>query len=215
MKLGIIYKIINSINNKIYIGQTRTSLDQRWKEHLRHAEYGEQIINRAMRKYNKENFFIEELEKCNIAIIDDREKHYIKLYNSTNKKIGYNVSLGGNTPLFNRPDVNIKTLLYLYIDKKLSLNIISKQLNISRYILKDILISNNINIRDRWESASKFNKINKEDLINVISKNSLRNSAKILNIPYSTLRKAIIYYNIEYNSSTSTQHPIKQDENIC
>ena len=41
-----------------------------------------------MRKYNKENFFIEELEKCNIAIIDDREKYYIKFYNSIDKKIG-------------------------------------------------------------------------------------------------------------------------------
>lgn len=215
MKLGIIYKITNSINNKIYIGQTKTSLDQRWKEHLRHAEYGDQVINRAMKKYNKENFSIEELEKCNINIIDDREKYYIKFYNSIDKKIGYNVSLGGNTPLFNRPNVDIKTLLYLYIDKKLSLNIISKQLNISRYILKDILLSNNIDIRDRWESASKFNKINKEDLINIVSKNSLRSSAKILDIPYSSLRKAVIYYNIEYNSSTSARHPIKQDENIC
>lgn len=36
---GFIYIIKNTINNKVYIGQTRTSVNQRWSEHLRHAKY--------------------------------------------------------------------------------------------------------------------------------------------------------------------------------
>ena len=47
---GFIYIIRNTVNSKVYIGQTRVSVDIRWKEHLRHARYGNQVINRAMRK---------------------------------------------------------------------------------------------------------------------------------------------------------------------
>ena len=46
---GFIYIIRNTANSKVYIGQTRTSVEQRWKEHLRHARYEDQVINRAMK----------------------------------------------------------------------------------------------------------------------------------------------------------------------
>ena len=48
--VGFIYIIRNTINNKVYIGQTKVSVDIRWKEHLRHSSYGNQLINRAIRK---------------------------------------------------------------------------------------------------------------------------------------------------------------------
>lgn len=35
---GLIYKIINDINNKIYIGKTTLSLEERYKIHFRMAE---------------------------------------------------------------------------------------------------------------------------------------------------------------------------------
>jgi len=34
IKMGYIYKIINNVNNKIYIGQTSRSIESRWKEHI-------------------------------------------------------------------------------------------------------------------------------------------------------------------------------------
>lgn len=55
---GFIYIIRNTVNSKVYIGQTKTSVEQRWQEHLRHAKYGTQIINRAMRKHGVEKFTI-------------------------------------------------------------------------------------------------------------------------------------------------------------
>ena len=67
---GFIYIIRNTVNTKVYIGQTRTSVEQRWKEHLRHAQYGDQVINRAMRKYGVNKFYIETLEICNIELIE-------------------------------------------------------------------------------------------------------------------------------------------------
>ena len=78
--VGFIYIIRNTINNKVYIGQTKVSVDIRWKEHLRHSSYGNQLINRAMKKYGVENFYIETLEICDIDVIDEREIYYIDLY---------------------------------------------------------------------------------------------------------------------------------------
>ena len=82
---GFIYIIRNTINNKVYIGQTKVSVNTRWQEHLRHAKYGDQIINRAMRKYGIDKFYVETLEICNIDVIDYREMYYIDLYDSTKK----------------------------------------------------------------------------------------------------------------------------------
>ena len=50
-------------------------------------------IKRAILKYGKENFSIEILEECPKELLNDREKYYIKLYNSYNS--GYNSTLGG------------------------------------------------------------------------------------------------------------------------
>ena len=212
---GFIYIIRNTINNKVYIGQTRISVEQRWKEHLRHAQYGKQIINRAMKKYGVDKFYIEMLETCVLEDLDCREMYYIELYNSTDKSKGYNVSMGGNTPRFKRKILSISDLINLYINKKFTLEEIAKKFKVSRYIICTELKNAGVIIRDRHESNAKFNNISKEILLKCLLKGrTLRGAAKLANIPYSTFRKACIYNNIEYNSSTSTQHT-KQYENVC
>ena len=204
---GFIYIIRNTINNKVYIGQTRTSVEQRWKEHLRHAQYGKQIINRAMKKYGVDKFYIEMLETCDLEDLDYKEMYYIELYNSTDKSKGYNVSIGGNTSRFKRKILSISDLINLYINKKFTLEEIAKKFEVSRYIICTELKNAGVIIRDRHESSAKFNNISKEVLIEYLLKGrTLRNAAKLANIPYSTFRKACIYNNVEYNSSTSAQH---------
>ena len=113
---GFIYIIKNTINSKVYIGQTRTSVEQRWKEHLRHAQYGDQLINRAMKKYGIDKFYIETLEICSIEVLNYREMYYIDLFDSTDKSKGYNVSIGGNTPRFKRKTLSISDLVDLYVN---------------------------------------------------------------------------------------------------
>lgn len=204
---GFIYIIKNTVNSKVYIGQTRTSVDQRWKEHLRHAQYGDQVINRAMKKYGVDKFYIETLEICDVSILDEREIYYIDLYDSTDKSKGYNVSIGGNTPRFKRKALSISDLIDLYVNKEFTLEEIASKFEVSRYIISTELRNAGITIRDRHDSASKYNKIPKETLENALKiGKSLRGSAKILNIPYSTFKRACIYNNIEYNSSTSARH---------
>lgn len=204
---GFIYIIKNTINNKVYIGQTRTSVNQRWSEHLRHAKYGDQVINRAMRKYGVDKFYIETLEICDIKVLDEREMYYIDLYNSTDKSKGYNVSLGGNTPKFKRKVLSISELINLYVQEEFTLEEIAKKFNVSRYIISTELKNAGVSIRDRHQSAEKVSKVD-SNLIKeaLIKTGSLRKTAKYLGIKYSTFRKACILNNIEYNSPTSARH---------
>lgn len=212
---GFIYIIKNTINNKVYIGQTKVSVNQRWKEHLRHAAYGNQIINRAMKKYGTDKFYIETLEICSLDIIDKREMYYIDLYDSTDKSKGYNVSIGGNTPRFKRPILSISDLINLYVKEQFTLEDIANKYNVSRYIISTELKNAGIALRDRHESAEKVSKID-TTLIRAALQNttSLRKAAEYAGVKYSTFRKACIVNHIEYNSSKSARHQ-DSDENVC
>lgn len=101
----IIYKVTNLINNKIYVGYTTKTIEWRWAEHCRVAfnknsqDYNE-LFKKAIRKYGKENFKIEEIERCSsIEELKQREIFWIDKLNSYAFKEGnwgYNSTLGGD-----------------------------------------------------------------------------------------------------------------------
>lgn len=94
---GRIYIIRNKVNNKIYIGQTTVSIKLRFQNHLSAARRGKDyILGKAIRKYGEENFSIKLIEECLIEELNNKEKYWISFFNSTNNKIGYNMSIGGN-----------------------------------------------------------------------------------------------------------------------
>ena len=85
----IIYKIINLVNNKIYIGQEKQFNSNYFGSGL--------LILKAITKYGISSFKKEIIED-NIeskAILNEREIYWIKFFNSTDKSIGYNLALGG------------------------------------------------------------------------------------------------------------------------
>ena len=94
----IIYKVTNLINNKIYIGQTVSSLEIRKSQHERSYSYGyRNAFPRAINKYGKENFKWEIIDTANsLEELNEKENYYIGLYQSTNRKKGYNLKCGGN-----------------------------------------------------------------------------------------------------------------------
>ena len=98
-----IYKITNIQNNKVYIGQTIRPIEQRFKRHLSDALNNilDTHFARAIRKYGKENFIIEQIDEAQTQDeLNQKEQYWIKYYNSVNE--GYNETdaiskCGGNT----------------------------------------------------------------------------------------------------------------------
>lgn len=95
MKIGKIYKITNNKNGLVYIGCTTKSLNHRFSEHLYRCfktGYKSKLYN-SMKKYGQENFTIELIEECDLNIIYETEKKYVKLYDSYDN--GLNSTFGG------------------------------------------------------------------------------------------------------------------------
>lgn len=85
--MSIIYKITNTINNKIYIGKSKYNNPNYYGSGLK--------ITNAIKKYGKPSFVKEILEECSEEIVNDREMYWIRFYESTNDISGYNISKGG------------------------------------------------------------------------------------------------------------------------
>ena len=88
----IVYKIVCSVNNKVYIGQTNKTLEERLKGHFK-ASKEERTKNikfyRAIRKHGENNFNIYLIEEVsNQEELNEREFFWINEYDSVEK--GYN-----------------------------------------------------------------------------------------------------------------------------
>lgn len=93
---GKIYKITNKVNDKIYIGRTKHSLEERLKEHARDKR-GVRPVKLAIDKYGLENFAIEQIgEAFTLEETMGKEKYWIKQLDARNKKVGYNMTEGGD-----------------------------------------------------------------------------------------------------------------------
>lgn len=93
-----IYKITNKINKKSYIGQS-INIQKRVHQHFWKAKCKKDVsynsaLHNAIRKYGQINFQIEILQECSVENIDEKEKYYIKYYNTLVPN-GYNILSGG------------------------------------------------------------------------------------------------------------------------
>ena len=96
--MGVVYKITNRLNNKVYIGLTTVSLAERWRNHKASVGRVKRHLYFAMEKYGVENFSIEELDSADDPVkLGKLERKYIKEYNSTDYRFGYNNTFGGET----------------------------------------------------------------------------------------------------------------------
>lgn len=93
----IIYKITNNINNKVYIGKTKNTLEKRWKQHCSKARRNRSNaeFQKAILEFGPESFRIEQID---VASTDEeaclKEIHWIEHFDCIYPK-GYNVSKGG------------------------------------------------------------------------------------------------------------------------
>ena len=97
-----IYMITNP-NGKIYIGMS-TNIQARWNNYKQLSNFKKQkLLHRSIKKHGYESHKFEILEECvsDIKILSNKEIFWIKKKKSfyyENKKIGLNLTIGGNYP---------------------------------------------------------------------------------------------------------------------
>lgn len=91
-----VYIIRNLINNKIYVGQTKTPKRRYWC-HFAVARSGNtRPLYASIRKHGKENFSFEVIEECADDLINEREQFWVAHFDSFNPEKGYNLTRGGD-----------------------------------------------------------------------------------------------------------------------
>lgn len=106
--MAYIYKIENDINQKIYIGKTTRSLEERFAEHCRMSKLEgkeKRPLYAAMRKYGIEHFHISLIEETYEP--EERERYWIEYFSSF--KNGYNATQGGDGKSYLDYDLIINT----------------------------------------------------------------------------------------------------------
>jgi len=114
---GVIYLIINTVNNKKYIGKAysfvkhvrnpnyKHGTNGRFKRHLSNALNGNNeipLLYNDIRQYGSNNFKAETLEVCLKKDLNCREEYYIKTLETFKDNIGYNYLIGNNKPQDNK-----------------------------------------------------------------------------------------------------------------
>lgn len=129
---GYIYEIYNDINDKIYIGQTIRSINQRWNNYKCNVKNNEDdiAIHNAMRKYSIDVFHIKQIQVFQYKtkeelqnVLNEKEIFYIDKYNSRVPN-GYNIAIGGSVT----NDVNCREVIMYdpYNEEEVSYNSIDE-----------------------------------------------------------------------------------------
>ena len=90
----VVYKIVNTLNGMIYVGQTKRNLDERMREHYRKNITP---IDKAIHEIGRENFKAYVIEECTSQNeLYEREEYWINKLNTIFPN-GYNRCNGGKT----------------------------------------------------------------------------------------------------------------------
>ena len=141
MNNGKIYKYTNLINKKVYIGQTKTTLENRHKKHLSQLS-DNTYFHRALKKYGENNFKLELIEdNIPLSQLDNREKYWISYFDSfyTTGK-GYNLTEGGQwgSGIQKITTAQAKQVKNMILNTELTFEEIGKKFGVTLYCISDI-----------------------------------------------------------------------------
>ena len=147
MKMAYIYKITCDINDKVYIGKTNLSIEERFRQHKldscrEHMEV--RPLYRAMNKYGFEHFSIEKIEECKPEEASNREQYWIGFYHGYEE--GYNATKGGDGKLFFDHQAILEQLYKTPYGKE-----VAEQFGCSRDLVYQIAKQNNIQLKSRGQ----------------------------------------------------------------
>lgn len=149
---GVIYLLIDGINDYEYVGQTTRTIEQRFKEHA----VADSCIGNAIREHGVDMFVIailkecysqEELNRCEMHMIRSRDTRFPNGYNMTDGGEGGsglfgedNYWFGKNMPAdaclkmaeAKRADTHYQNLLQTMIEHKFSYMKLAKRMDISQ-----------------------------------------------------------------------------------
>lgn len=138
-----IYKIINDINEKVYVGKTSNTIEERFKQHINDStkrEYEQRPLYNAINKYGAEHFSIYLIEECDSSVENEREQYWIGYYKGYEE--GYNATRGGEGKNLYDYDL-IKNLL----EQEISSKEISEKVGCCIDIVYKVAKINNINLK--------------------------------------------------------------------
>lgn len=139
---GVLYKVTNNINDKVYIGKTYQNLNARILQHKSEAKRSNnRKFYRAINKYGFENFNFEVISELEEGTLELEEIKLIEYYNSYFN--GYNSTLGGDGKRY----LDICEIDIINSYKVLnSIADVAYKYKISVESVRAILISNNIKL---------------------------------------------------------------------
>ena len=168
---GIIYKAINIIDDKIYIGQTTQFLYKRKQQHLKGKDKGR--FKNAINKYGEHFFEWEIIDYAKTPEkLDEKEKYWVKFYKSNDKAKGYNLTDGGKSSFvykYTEEDHNNKMIRYvnklydtypieeilLFLNETLDIKNCQKIFNISYFTIRHFLKLYHKDLYDRCADFSQ------------------------------------------------------------
>lgn len=210
MYTGYIYKIVNDINDKVYIGQTITTIADRWHGHMSSAineKRNKSALYNAMRKYGRDKFHIEEIcdytkntKKELIDILNSEEQKYIKIYKSLTSQNGYNFEKGGDNKCVPGRTVHKYDINLNYICTYESCEEAGRQNNIDGCTIYGCCKHNIFTaagyiwafdgeepIKPYYKTSEKYNEklVEKEPYINKIFTSDVKRSRKLLQLGWN------------------------------
>jgi group I intron endonuclease len=167
-EFGYIYIFINNVNGTKYIGQTWT-ITKRIKEHFRGYGYA-RLLKDALDEFGNNNFTVKQLYKTtNQVILDNVEKHLIKVFNCR-YPFGYNLASGG---LHGKHHEETKKLIGSYHKNK----IVTSSIKINIFLIEEYDAEPN-NIQYSFGRKIIIN----DELGNELKFNSIKEAENILNL---------------------------------